>query len=102
MKEKYNYISSYNWPEDINDLISKQQNYAKIARNLGTNYSALSNAFEIENYTNPMPAKATIIINKVNIALLFFITASLSYSICAAFIIIAHSTRFCCSLHPMS
>ena len=34
--------------ENIEVLISKQQNYAKIARNLGTNYSALANAFEMK------------------------------------------------------
>ncbi len=34
--------------ENIEVLISKQQNHAKIARNLGTNYSALSNAFDMK------------------------------------------------------
>ncbi len=34
--------------QNIEDLISKQQNYAKIARNLGTDYSALSNAFDMK------------------------------------------------------
>lgn len=33
--------------EDINSLISKQQNHAKIAGNLGASYSALNNAFEM-------------------------------------------------------
>ena len=32
---------------DINDLISKQQNHAKIASNIGTSYSALNNSFEM-------------------------------------------------------
>lgn len=32
---------------DINSLISKQQNHAKIAGNIGTTYSALNNAFEM-------------------------------------------------------
>lgn len=32
---------------DINLLISKQQNHAKIAKNLGATYSALNNAFEM-------------------------------------------------------
>ena len=34
--------------KNIEVLISKQQNYAKIAGNLGTNYSALSNGFEMK------------------------------------------------------
>lgn len=32
---------------DINNLISKQQNHAKIAGNMGTSYSALNNSFEM-------------------------------------------------------
>lgn len=34
--------------ENIENLISKQQNYAKIAGNLGTDYSALANAFDMK------------------------------------------------------
>jgi len=33
--------------EDINSLISKQQNHAKIAGNMGASYSALNNAFDM-------------------------------------------------------
>ena len=40
--------------ENIEKLISKQQNYAKIARNLGTDYSALANAFEMKKNTESL------------------------------------------------
>ena len=35
--------------EDINYLISRQQNHARIAGNMGATYSALNNAFEMRN-----------------------------------------------------
>lgn len=40
--------------KNIEALISKQQNYAKIARNLGTDYCALANAFEMKKNTESL------------------------------------------------
>ena len=40
--------------EDISKLISKQQNYAKIAGNMGATYSALNNAFEMKKKTEAL------------------------------------------------
>ena len=45
---KENEEASENLLKNIETLISKQQNYAKIAGNLGTDYSALSNAFDMK------------------------------------------------------
>ena len=39
---------------DINNLISKQQNHAKIAGNIGVSYSALNNAFDMRNVTESL------------------------------------------------
>lgn len=38
-----------NLKKDINRLINKQQNFAKIARNLGASYSALNNSFDMKS-----------------------------------------------------
>jgi len=40
--------------EDTKNLISKQQNHAKIAGSIGSNYSALNNAFEMRDVINTL------------------------------------------------
>ena len=40
--------------EDINSLIAKQQNHAKIAGNMGASYSALNNAFDMRKATESL------------------------------------------------
>ena len=40
--------------EDINNLITKQQNHAKIAGNMGASYSALNNAFDMRKATESL------------------------------------------------
>ena len=40
--------------EDTKNLISKQQNHAKIAGSIGSNYSALNNAFEMRDTINTL------------------------------------------------
>ena len=44
---KDNIIATQKLLSDINHLIMKQQNHAKIAGNIGATYSALNNAFEM-------------------------------------------------------
>lgn len=52
--------------DDINVLITKQQNHAKIAGNMGTSYSALNNAFEMRKNTEVLKDLVEKIDNKVN------------------------------------
>ncbi len=52
--------------DDINTLITKQQNHAKIAGNMGTSYSALNNAFEMRNITEVLKELVEKIDNKAN------------------------------------
>lgn len=52
--------------DDINVLITKQQNHAKIAGNMGTSYSALNNAFEMRKNTEVLEDLVEKIDNKVN------------------------------------
>lgn len=52
--------------DDINVLITKQQNHAKIAGNMGTSYSALNNAFEMRKKTEVLEDLVEKIDNKVN------------------------------------
>lgn len=52
--------------DDINGLITKQQNHAKIAGNMGTSYSALNNAFEMRKNAENLKDLVEKIDNKVN------------------------------------
>lgn len=52
--------------DDINTLITKQQNHAKIAGNMGTSYSALNNTFEMRNITEVLKELVEKIDNKAN------------------------------------
>ena len=45
--------------EDIRKLISRQQNHAKIAGNIGANYSALNNAFEMKKSAESLLSQVT-------------------------------------------
>lgn len=51
---------------DINALISKQQNHAKIAGNMGSSYSALNNAFEMRKAAESLKEQVVKINEKVN------------------------------------
>ncbi len=51
---------------DINSLINKQQNHAKIAGNMGSSYSALNNAFEMRKSAESLKELVTKISDKVN------------------------------------
>lgn len=51
---------------DINALISKQQNHAKIAGNMGSSYSALNNAFEMRKSAESLKEQVIKIDEKVN------------------------------------
>lgn len=50
--------------EDIKKLISKQQNHAKIAGNIGATYSALNNAFDMKKVAETLLDKVTAIKGK--------------------------------------
>ncbi len=50
--------------EDIKKLITKQQNHAKIAGNIGATYSALNNAFDMKKVTETLLDKVTAIRGK--------------------------------------
>ena len=62
---KENLIVAERLINDIKNLISKQQNHAKIAGNLGTSYSALNNCFEIKKYAETLKEMLIKIQNKV-------------------------------------
>jgi hypothetical protein len=51
---------------EINGLILKQQNHAKIAGSLGTNYSALNNGFEMKKYAEELNGLTKQIAEKVD------------------------------------
>lgn len=51
---------------DINALISKQQNHAKIAGNMGSSYSALNNAFEMRKAAESLKEQVVKINEKAN------------------------------------
>ncbi len=51
---KENIEASEKLLEDINNLITKQQNHAKIAGSMGTSYSALNNAFEMRKVSETL------------------------------------------------
>ena len=51
--------------ENINNLIYKQQNHARIAEVLNSNYKALNNAFEMKNYAEELDALVKGIASKV-------------------------------------
>ena len=53
--------------ENINTLITKQQNHAKIAGNIGSTYSALNNAFEMRKVTETLQGLVKNIKQKVNV-----------------------------------
>lgn len=52
--------------DDINNLITKQQNHAKIAGNMGSSYSALNNAFEMRKSAEALKELVEKIDIKVN------------------------------------
>ena len=52
--------------EDIKNLIYKQQNHARIAELLNSNYKALNNAFEMKNYAEELQALVNSISNKID------------------------------------
>lgn len=51
---------------NIKNLISKQQNHARIAESIDSNYKALSNAFEMRNYAEELDALLVSIYHLVN------------------------------------
>ncbi len=63
-KENINTVQ--NLLNDINALISKQQNHAKIAGNMGSSYSALNNAFEMRKVAESLKEQVIQINEKVN------------------------------------
>lgn len=63
-KENINTVQ--NLLNDINALISKQQNHAKIAGNMGSSYSALNNAFEMRKAAESLKEQVIQINEKVN------------------------------------
>lgn len=52
--------------DNINSLITKQQNHAKIAGNMGSSYSALNNAFEMRKSSEFLKEQVDKIYKKVN------------------------------------
>lgn len=52
--------------DNIKNLISKQQNHARIAEEMNAHYKALNNAFEMKNYAEELSALVKAIANKVN------------------------------------
>ncbi len=62
---KENVDTVQNLLDNINNLISKQQNYAKIAGNMGSSYSALNNAFEMRKAAEALKEHVDKINNKV-------------------------------------
>ena len=52
---------------NIKTLISKQQNYARIADEIDSHYKALNNAFEMKNYAEELEVLVESIFNKVNL-----------------------------------
>ena len=62
---KENLIVAERLINDIKNLISKQQNHAKIAGNLGTSYSALNNCFEMKKYAETLRDMLIKVQNKV-------------------------------------
>ncbi len=53
--------------ENIKNLISKQQNHARIAESMDSNYKALNNAFEMKNQAEELDALLQSISNKIDI-----------------------------------
>jgi len=51
---------------NIKDLISKQQNHARIADNLDSNYRALNNGFQMKNFAEELNSLVNAISNKVD------------------------------------
>lgn len=52
--------------KNIKELISKQQNHARIAEALDSNYKALNNAFEMKNYAEELDSLVRAISDKVD------------------------------------
>jgi len=52
--------------KDVNRLINRQQNFAKIARNLGASYSALNNSFDIKSKVEKLEGLIDTIQSKVD------------------------------------
>lgn len=51
---------------NIRELITRQQNHARIAKELDSNYKALNNAFEMKNYAEELEALVNGIFDKVD------------------------------------
>ena len=51
---------------NIRELIARQQNHARIAKELDSNYKALNNAFEMKNYAEELDALVNGIFDKVD------------------------------------
>lgn len=51
---------------NIRELIARQQNHARIAKELDSNYKALNNAFEMKNYAEELEALVNGIFDKVD------------------------------------
>ncbi len=51
---------------NIKNLISKQQNHARIAEAMDSNYKALNNAFEMKNFAEELDALVKAIFNKID------------------------------------
>lgn len=52
---------------NIKNLITKQQNHARIAEEMDSNYKALNNAFEMKNFAEDLDLLVKSILNKVDI-----------------------------------
>lgn len=65
-ESKENIITVQKLIDDINNLITKQQNHAKIAGNMGSSYSALNNAFEMRKSAEALKELVEKIDIKVN------------------------------------
>ena len=62
-ESKENLEASENLIKNIKELITKQQNHARIAGNIGSTYSALNNAFEMKSVAEAMKE----MLNKVDL-----------------------------------
>ena len=61
-----NKVLAQNIVKDVNRLISRQQNFAKIAQNLGASYSALNNSFDIKSKAEKLESLINTIEQKVD------------------------------------
>lgn len=52
--------------QNIKDLITKQQNHARIAKEINSNYKALNNAFEMKNFAEELESLINSLLRKIN------------------------------------